>query len=415
MRVVLVNPVGALGGAERVLVDLVRVARARAPDIRFHLLSFTPGPLLDAVRALGAEAEVVEMPDALAALGDSQARRSTAWKLAHTAARMAVQGVSAARYARRLRERIEALRPDLVHSNGLKAHFMTAPIREDVPVVWHLHDFLGERPLARHALRMVARSVSAAIAISRSVADDATACLPGVPVEVIPNGVDLQRFSPGPGDGAWLDALAGQPAAPAGTVRVGLVATYARWKGQDVFLDSVPRTLPRLRGEPVRFYVIGGPVYRTAGSQFSEEELRARAAALGVSSHVAFVPFQEDTPRVYRSLDVVVHASTRPEPFGLTIAEAMACGRAVVTSRTGGAVELYVNEVEAVGLSPVSADGLAAVVAELVRDPERRAALGRAAREAAVARHSSERCGEAVIALYRRLVKPAPAGQPARA
>lgn len=412
MRVVLVSPVGALGGAERVLLDLVRVARARAPDIRFHVLAFADGPLLDRLRALGAEAEVVEMPGGLAALGDSQARRSTAWKVARTAAKVAMQGVGAARYARRLRERIQALRPDLVHSNGLKAHFMTAPLRAEVPVVWHLHDFIGERPLARQALRVLARSASTAIAISRAVADDAADWLSGAPVEVIPNGVDLQRFCPGPGDGAWLDALAGRPAAPDGTVRIGLVATYARWKGQDAFLDAVPRTLARLQGEPVRFYVIGGPLYRTTGSQFTEAELRARMDSLGIAGQVELIPFQEDTPRIYRSLDVVVHASTRPEPFGLTIAEGMACGRAVVTSRTGGAVELYVNEVEAVGVSPVTAEGLARVIAELVRDPARRAALGKAARAAAEVRHSSERFGESVIALYRRLVKPA---HPARA
>ena len=41
-----------------------------------------------------------------------------------------------------------------------------------------------------------------------------------------------------------------------------------------------------------------------------------------------------------RALDVVVHASTQPEPFGLVIAEAMACGRAVVVSSGGGAAEI---------------------------------------------------------------------------
>jgi glycosyltransferase involved in cell wall biosynthesis len=43
---------------------------------------------------------------------------------------------------------------------------------------------------------------------------------------------------------------------------------------------------------------------------------------------------------VYRSLDIVVHASTKPEPFGRTIAEAMACGRAVLLSRESGVAEL---------------------------------------------------------------------------
>src|SRR4051812_6736193 len=72
-----------------------------------------------------------------------------------------------------------------------------------------------------------------------------------------------------------------------------------------------------------------------------------------------FVPFQARVEAVYRALDVVVHASTRPEPFGLTIAEAMACGRPLVAARAGGAAELFEDEVEALGLPEVSAGALA--------------------------------------------------------
>ncbi len=53
-----------------------------------------------------------------------------------------------------------------------------------------------------------------------------------------------------------------------------------------------------------------------------------------------------------RALDIVVHASTRPEPFGLVIAEAMACGRAVITSAAGGAAEIVESEVDALTHTP---------------------------------------------------------------
>src|SRR5262249_13053440 len=80
-------------------------------------------------------------------------------------------------------------------------------------------------------------------------------------------GVDGAGCSRGRGDGAALDRLAGLEVAPPGTARVGLVATYARWKGQEVFLQAASQV-------DARFYVVGGPVYRTRGSQFSLEELR---------------------------------------------------------------------------------------------------------------------------------------------
>jgi glycosyltransferase involved in cell wall biosynthesis len=176
-----------------------------------------------------------------------------------------------------------------------------------------------------------------------------------------------------------------------------MVATYARWKGQDVFLQAAASSLAARKD--ARFYLVGGPVYRTTGSQFSLEELHALASKLGVT--VGFIPFQERVESIYRALDVVVHASTRPEPFGLTIAEAMACGRAVIASRSGGAAELFVDGVEAIGLREVSAPALAGAIGELVADARRRESLGTAARAAAVARHSSERFAEGVLGLYR--------------
>ena len=141
--------------------------------------------------------------------------------------------------------------------------------------------------------------------------------------------MDLERFSPR-GPTLDLDAMAGVPPAPAGTIRVGLVATMARWKGHEVFLRALSM-LPK--DLPIRGYVIGGPIYSTAGSQRSVEELRALASGLGLNGNAAFTGFVKDSAAAIRALDVVVHASTDPEPFGLVVAEAMACGKPVVASR----------------------------------------------------------------------------------
>lgn len=399
MRVVLVSPVGTIGGAERVLLDLLRVARARAPELRFSVIALGEGPLAERAGALGARAEVLPLPERLAELGDAPVRSGGAMWLARTAAGAAGRAVGAARFSRRLCERVLAHAPDLVHSNGLKAHLLLVPLGRQARVIWHLHDFISDRRLMRVALRAVSPSAALALCNSWAVGDDAHRWLPGLRCEVVPNSVDVDRFAPGPGDGAALDQLAGLPPAPPGTLRVGMVATYARWKGQGVFLEAAAQ----VRGD-ARFYVVGGPVYRTSGSQFSLEELRALAAKLGVADKVGFVPFQERVEAVYRSLDVVVHASTRPEPFGLTILEAMACGRAVIVSRSGGAGELFADGKEAVGVWPMTPDALAREISGLLADERRREALGAAAREAAVTRHSSDQFLDGVLRVYRLLI-----------
>ena len=76
------------------------------------------------------------------------------------------------------------------------------------------------------------------------------------------------------------------PARP--VVRIGLVATFARWKGHEVFLRALA-AMPK--DEPVRGYIIGGPVYDTAGSQHTMEELQALADGLGLNGASASPAF----------------------------------------------------------------------------------------------------------------------------
>jgi glycosyltransferase involved in cell wall biosynthesis len=311
---------------------------------------------------------------------------------------------AAAGHLRALQRALRDFRPDLVHSNGLKTHLLAALCAPNAPVVWHLHDFLGERPLVRRALRVAGVRAAAAIANSAAVAEDARRVLGRIPVYPVHNGVDTERFSPGPADGARLDALAGLPPAPEGTVRLGLVATYARWKGQEVFLQAAARLRERLPSHAVRFYVVGSPVYRTPGSQYSEEELRASAHALGLEGHVGFIPFQAEPSGIYRALDGVVHASTRPEPFGMTIVEAMACARAVVVSAAGGAAELLRSGQDALAFSPGDVQGLTEALARLVREPELRARLGEEARHSVLARFTRERYAAQVRDVYTRVL-----------
>jgi glycosyltransferase involved in cell wall biosynthesis len=319
----------------------------------------------------------------------------------------ALDGWAAWRWARRLRQVIGSLGPDVVHSNSLKLHLLAAlaGARHRPPwrLVWHLHDFVAGRAVMRRALRWAAAAAAGAVAVSHAVADEAIAHLGPLPVVVVPNGIDTQRFQPGAARGACLDELAGLPSVPPETVRIGLVATYARWKGHDVFVDAAARLVQRRADLPVRFYVVGGPIYQTAGSQWSRDELKRlpAARALLADGRLGFVDFQADAAPVYRALDVVVHASTRPEPFGLTIAEAMASGRAVVVARGGGAAELFTHDHDAVGVRPGDAGELAGALEGLVAEPLLRRRLGSAARTTACDRFARGRLGPATLAAYR--------------
>ena len=164
----------------------------------------------------------------------------------------------------------------------------------------------------------------------------------------MPSGVDLTAFSPD-GPTVDLDRLAGLAPPTTAVVRVGLVATMARSKGHEVFFQALARIPAAL---PIRAYVVGGPSDRADAGQYSLDELRERAARAGVAARVGFTGFVDEPAAAMRALDVVVHASTAPEPFGLVVAEAMACGRPVVLSAASGIADYLVPERDVLTFAP---------------------------------------------------------------
>jgi glycosyltransferase involved in cell wall biosynthesis len=247
-------------------------------------------------------------------------------------------------------------------------------------------------------LRAHASRCDLMLANSQSVAEDARALFPARSrVQTVHNAIDLVRFRP-EGPSLNLDAMSGLSQAPAGTVRVGLIGTFGRWKGHDVFLRALGRLAP---STPVRAYIVGAPIYETVGSQFSVEELKTLAHGLGIGARVGFTGRTDDVPAVIRALDVVVHASTEPEPFGMVIAEAMACGKPIVVSRAGGAAEIATAG--AVFHTPGDASQLASAISLLAGNSAERASLGTAGRKAAERQFSRTRLAEQLIPIYEGL------------
>ena len=275
---------------------------------------------------------------------------------------------------------------------------------DEIPLVWHIHDYVKGRPLVGQLIKLLRKRCALVLANSESVKRDVeNLCGDSLQVRRVYNVVDTDVFGPA-GARLDLDQLSGLPPAKPATVRVGMVATFARWKGQGTFLEAlslIPADVP-LRG-----YIIGGPLYKTEGSQYSTEELQAEAKRLGVLERLGFTGFVSNPAEAMRSLDIVVHASTQPEPFGLVIIEGMASGRAVIMSESGGAAELMQNEngagPNALGHQPGDAARLAECIMQLASDPEMRARLGAAGRVTA-ARFNRSRLAAELIPIYQGLV-----------
>jgi glycosyltransferase involved in cell wall biosynthesis len=394
MKILYLSGSGQLGGAESSLLNLLTGVQQECAEIEPVVVAPEEGTFTRACRELGVPCSILPMPCQLERFGDSQIGAGELLGKVFGAARLAGDFL---RYARALRHLIRRERPAVIHTNGLKMHILGAwANRERVPLVGHIHDYVSTRRLAGKLLKFSAHGFSSFIANSQSVAEDVRSFLQFEGVHPIDNAVDTARFSP-EGSRVDLDALSGLPPAAPGTVRVGLLATFARWKGHATFLRAIAQTNPAVRG-----YVIGGPIYRTANSQLSLKELHAEVRRLGLEQRVGFTGLIENAATAIRALDVVVHASTSPEPFGMVIIEAMACGRAVIVSQLGGATELFEDGVTALAHLAGDEESLAAAINRLATEPVLRERLAENGRRAALARFEPRDIARQVLAVYRQ-------------
>jgi glycosyltransferase involved in cell wall biosynthesis len=142
------------------------------------------------------------------------------------------------------------------------------------------------------------------------------------------------------------------------------------------------RALGRLRSPQVRLRVVGdGP---------AQPALRALAEKLGIQHQTEFLGLRNDVHELLATSDICVQPALA-EAFGLTIAEAMACGCAVVASRVGGIPELVEHGRTGLLVEPGDEVALAAALDRLLRDPALRYQFGELSRQRACERFELSR------------------------
>jgi glycosyltransferase involved in cell wall biosynthesis len=373
LRVVYLGHTAALSGGELALLRLL----AALEGVDAHVILAEHGPLVHRLEAIGVSVEV--MP-----LGNS-ARKITRHAIG-AASLFGPGALATGVYSLRLARRLRRLRPDLVHTNSLKAALYggAAGKLAGVPVVWHIRDRIAPDYLGVRATSIVRRAARRLpdVVIANS---GTTLAELGVDGYVIPSPVppirDLSRNGERP-------------------FTAGMVGRIARWKGQHIFLEAFARAFPD--GDE-RAIVVGAPLFGRDDERY-ERELHALANSLGLESRVIFTGFVEDVPRWLEQFDVLVHASVLPEPFGQVVVEGMAAGLPVVASNAGGPAEIVEDGVQGFLISPGDIDALSEVLAHLEREPGLRAQTGERGQERA-RQFRPEVVAADVMRTYKRVVR----------
>jgi glycosyltransferase involved in cell wall biosynthesis len=196
---------------------------------------------------------------------------------------------------------------------------------------------------------------------------------------VVPNGVDLEIFSP-EGPAADREAL-GVPAGSALLVFVCNLGAANRYKDAATLRQAIERLVADGSGRAVELVVVGAraPLERLS------ELVRIR--------HVPYIGKPQELAALYRTADLYVHAAWE-ETFCISAAEALACGTPVAAAGTGGLAEVVDHGRTGLLSAPRRPEELASSIRLLLDEPEMRAGMGAAAAVAARERFDQRRSVE---------------------
>jgi len=381
LRVLVLGHTAELGGAELALERLCEEIRRSRSDVDVRVLLLDDGPLVERLEQVGVPVQVLAAPRGVV----SASRKSLG---AERVLRLAF-GLVATEF--RLWGVMQRFRPDVVHTNSLKAHLLgTIPaVAARRVVVWYAHDRIAEDYMPRRAVRIVravGRLPRAVIANSRATAATlgrrATVAYPGLrAAQTIPPECPVPARAEGP--------------------VVGIVGRISETKGQLEFVRAAERIVAS-RPE-VRFRVVGGTAF---GTEAYQEAVVAESRRLGLEDRFEWVGSVPDTRAELDAMSVCVHASPVPEPFGQVVAEALARGVPVVATDAGGVPEILRGSVGAAGtlVPPGDVEAMAEAVLDVLDDLSEVLRRADEARAEVVARFGIDTTASVVTEVWRAAV-----------
>lgn len=357
-RVLFVDQSGELGGAELMLADVV----AHYPG-ESRVLTFQDGPFPDRLRALDID---VVLPSKAARFQRGDGIRAALSALPALAAITA----TVARHAKAC---------DVLVANTQKALIVCAAIAAATrkPLLFFQHDILNSpeySALARRAAAFASRAIRQTIANSNAAADGFAAIGARCPIAIVPNAFDVRQFNVI----TKREARERLPTPPNAKL-VGIFGRLAAWKGQHIAIDAIADT------PDAHLLIVGSALF---GEHVYEAGLIALARKRGVGDRVHFLGMSDDVPTLMSACDIIVHASTSPEPFGRVVVEGMLSRRPVIASAAGGVLEIISGDETGVLVPPGNAPALANAIRALLDDPGRADRIANAARASAEARYA---------------------------
>jgi glycosyltransferase involved in cell wall biosynthesis len=287
---------------------------------------------------------------------------------------------------------------DIVHLNNgfIPQEALLAAAAARVPCVVHLRDFhLDSERLRYGAAHGVAKVITISDAVGASLNRSA---IPESARTTIHNPVDLELMDQ---PKTTRDRVRDACGLANDDVAVGIFGRVIPWKGQLEFVRAL--LLAMDANSSLRALIVGD---ESDGDEAYFRQVRETIGASPVAERFILTGYRKNVEEYYAAMDIVVHASVTPEPFGRVIPEAMAAGRAVIAADAGGPRELIDHGIDGVLTPPGDVDALSRAVLTLASNRTLRDSMAAAGKKKAAARFGAVAQARQVAAVYQEVLAP---------
>lgn len=211
-------------------------------------------------------------------------------------------------------------------------------------------------------------------------------------ITVIPFGVNLNVFKPMPSQHVFKD----------NSMVIGTIKALEKNYGLQYLIDAFAILRNRVKEEyAVKLLIVGKGSF--------EGELKTKTNILGIESETVFTGFisPAEIPFYQNMLDITVFPSLS-ESFGVSVVEAMACGKPVIVTNVGGLPEVVENNITGLIVPPENAEKLAEAMETLLKDKQLRIKFGKQGRQRAEKLYNFENNLDSMIRIYEELLAEKP-------
>ncbi len=287
----------------------------------------------------------------------------------------------------------------LVHANSLKSAIISGLSARlaNVPVVWHVRDFLPVGFFRQLLIRLAYLLANQVIVNSKAVGkifkygEENSS----VKIKVIHNCIDSDLYNPNINGNVLRREL------DIGTdiALIGFVGRVHPEKGIEYLIRAV-RGVVKVVPE-VKFLIVGGT---DPTEKEYQERMRDLSTELDLADKILFLGYRKEVVKIIAALDILVLPSLR-EPFGLVSLEAMAMKKPVVTTNTGGSPEVIIDGKTGLLVSPRDSCALSSAIIKLLKDKELAKRMGAAGRKRVMNFFSVESTIFSVQEMYNKILR----------